>query len=219
MCFRSSIAVKPFFLSTCLLFLAMVSLACVRDVSQAMQTRRESHTPVTDAASLIRQLRAAGMNVETVGEVDQPFLSVRGTMIKLQGEDVQIFQYSSAKEMEAQAALISSDGTAVGTRKIHWIGSPHFFKQGRVLVLYVGDDKKIEKAPVCRAIVDVRQHLGKSSPPRFGPLSRRPSRNDNIARFGLARIAQRRLYGFRSCPGAASPAHWFTSTDFADSWC
>jgi hypothetical protein len=81
-----------------------------------------------------------------IGEVEQPFLSVAGTMIKVQDEDVQVFQYSSAAEMEAQAALISRDGTAVGTRKIHWIGSPHFFKQGRVLVLYVGQDKKVEKA-------------------------------------------------------------------------
>ena len=137
---------KLFSISAGLLLLAGVSLTCAQDFSQPKQAQGGSRRPVTDAPSLIRELRAAGMNVETVGEVDQPFLSVRGTMIKLQGEDVQIFQYSSAKEMEAQAALISSDGTAVGTRKIHWIGSPHFFKQGRVLVLYVGDDKKTEKA-------------------------------------------------------------------------
>jgi hypothetical protein len=101
---------------------------------------------VTDRASLISKLRAAGASVEVVGEVDQPFLSVTGTMIKLQGKDVQVFEYSSAKEMEAQAELISRDGTAVGTRKIHWVEPPHFFKQGRVLVLYVGQDTKVEKA-------------------------------------------------------------------------
>jgi hypothetical protein len=83
--------------------------------------------------------------VEIIGEVDQPFLSVTGTMIQVQGEDVQVFEYSSAAELQAQAGSISRDGTAVGTRKIHWIGSPHFFKRDRVLVLYVGDDRKVLK--------------------------------------------------------------------------
>ncbi|HWP23759.1 MAG TPA: hypothetical protein VNM15_06185 [Candidatus Binatia bacterium] len=94
----------------------------------------------------MRELRAAGAKVEIVGEVDQPFLSTTGTLIKLQGEDVQVFEYSSAAQMEAEAKLISRDGTTVGNRKVHWIGPPHFFKQGRVLVLYVGDEKKVEKA-------------------------------------------------------------------------
>ena len=138
---------KLFSFCVCLLFLTIGTAGCGRDFLQAKQAQGGARPrPVTDAASLISQLRAAGESVELVGEVDQPFLSVVGTMIKLQGEDVQVFQYSSSAEMEAQSALISPEGTAVGTRKIHWIGSPHFFKQGRVLVLYVGDDQKIEKA-------------------------------------------------------------------------
>jgi hypothetical protein len=67
-------------------------------------------------------------------------------MFKVQGEDVQVFEYSSAAELEAQAGLISRDGTTVGTTKIHWIGSPHFFKQERALVLYVGDDRNVLKS-------------------------------------------------------------------------
>ncbi len=137
---------KLFLIFTFLLLLAVGSATCGGDFSTAKQAQGQSlASPVTDQASLISKLRAAGASVEVVGEVDQPFLSVTGTMIKLQGEDVQVFQYSSAAEMEAQAAPISRDGTAVGTRKIHWIGSPHFFKQGRVLVLYVGNDQKVEK--------------------------------------------------------------------------
>lgn len=138
---------KLFSIFTFLFFLAVGSGTCGGTFLEAKQAQGQSRaSAVTDKASLINKLRATGASVEVVGEVDQPFLSVTGTMIKLQGEDVQVFQYSSAAEMEAQAALISRDGTAVGTRKIHWIGSPHFFKQGRVLVLYVGQDPKVEKA-------------------------------------------------------------------------
>ena len=139
---------KLFSIPVCLLFLAVGSANCGGNwpISSHAQQGKAAAGPVTDYASLIEKLRTAGLSVEVVGEVDQPFLSVTGTMIKLQGEDVQVFQYPSAAEMEAQAAPISRDGTAVGTRKIHWIGSPHFFKQGKLLVLYVGNDDKVLKA-------------------------------------------------------------------------
>jgi hypothetical protein len=138
--------VKLFLFCAGLLLLAVGSASCGGNFSAVKQAEGQSlASPVTDRASLISKLRTTGVTVEVVGEVDQPFLSVTGTMIKIRGEDVQVFQYSSAAELEAEAAPISRDGTAVGTRKIHWIGSPHFFKQGRVLVLYVGSDKKVEE--------------------------------------------------------------------------
>jgi hypothetical protein len=141
--------VRLFLLSIGLLFVVAAESACggekLTGPDQAQQKQSNSG-PVTDYPSLIDKLRAAGVSVDPAGEVEQPFLSVTGKMIKLYGEDVQVFQYSSAAQMEAQAALISRDGTGVGTRKIHWIGSPHFYKQGRVLVLYVGQDTKVEKA-------------------------------------------------------------------------
>lgn len=67
-------------------------------------------------------------------------------MIKVRGEDVQVFQYSNAAAMDAQAALVSLDGSAVGTTKLHWVGAPHFYKKGKLLVLYVGDHDKVLKA-------------------------------------------------------------------------
>ena len=101
--------------------------------------------PVTDQPSLIRALRAAGAGAEQAGDVDQPFLSIKGRMIRVHGEDVQVFQYANAATADVETAPISRDGTTVGTRKIHWIGSPHFYKKGRLVVLYVGDDDKVQR--------------------------------------------------------------------------
>ena len=78
-----------------------------------------------------------------MGDVEQPFLSIKGVMIKVHGEDVQVFQYANAVAADGEAAPISRDGMAVGTRKIFWIGQPHFFKQGKLLVLYVGNEDKV----------------------------------------------------------------------------
>ena len=66
-------------------------------------------------------------------------------MIKVHGEDVQVFQYASAEAADAETAPISRNGTSVGTRKIHWIGSPHFYKKGRLVVLYVGDADQVRR--------------------------------------------------------------------------
>ena len=140
---------KVFLFSLCWLFVVAVGTAsCGGKASVANQARpgKLQGGPATDYASLIDSLRAGGINAEPEGEVDQPFLSVTGTMIKLHGEDVQVFQYPNAAAVEAQAARVSRDGSAVGTTKLHWIGAPHFYKQGRLLVLYVGDEDKVLKA-------------------------------------------------------------------------
>lgn len=102
--------------------------------------------PVTDYTSLIDNLRAAGIIVKRAGEVVQPFFSVKGMIIKVRGEDVQVFQYSHKTETDAQAAQVSPDGSTVGTTKIHWIGTPHFYKSEKLLVLYVGDNDNVLKA-------------------------------------------------------------------------
>ncbi len=67
-------------------------------------------------------------------------------MIQVSGEDVQLFQYAHTAAAEAEAALVSPDGSTVGTSKLHWIGPPHFYKKGKLLVLYVGNNDKVLKA-------------------------------------------------------------------------
>ena len=105
-----------------------------------------SDQAVLDYAGLIKSLRAAGAPAERRGGVDQPFFSVDGKMLEVHGEDVQVFEYSDATAAEEEAALVSSSGSAVGTTKIHWVGPPHFFRKGRLIVLYVGDNCRVLKA-------------------------------------------------------------------------
>ncbi|MGI0015702.1 MAG: hypothetical protein ACREBU_19985 [Nitrososphaera sp.] len=140
---------KLFLLSICLLFVVAIGFtACGRELSVSNQPQQgKSHAgPVTDYASLIDSLRVAGVSVEPGGEVDQPFFSVKGMMIRVHGEDAQVFQYSNATPADAQAALVSVDGGAVGITKLRWVGPPHFYKKGKLLVLYVGDNNKVLKA-------------------------------------------------------------------------
>lgn len=93
--------------------------------------------------SLSKALNAAGAKVEVGDSVEQAFFSVTGQTLKINGADVQVFEYESAEAMEAEAALVAPDGGSVGTSMMMWMATPHFFKAGSVLVLYIGDDTAV----------------------------------------------------------------------------
>lgn len=95
---------------------------------------------VDDLRSLSKALRDAGATIESNETIQQEFFTVEGRILKVNGTDVQVFEYKSADAMEAEAALVASDGGSVGTSMMMWMATPHFFKSGRLLVLYVGDD-------------------------------------------------------------------------------
>ena len=97
--------------------------------------------PVTDYISLVDNLRAAGATVNPVGEVEQPFFSVKGLVVKVNDNDVQVFEYSDANAAENEAKSISPDGSSVGTSMPFWVAPPHFYKVEKLIVLYVGENK------------------------------------------------------------------------------
>lgn len=121
--------------------------ACAEAPPNSTEPRsaRASSGPGADYLRLIDRLAALGAQVESNGEVDQPFFSVKGRTITVDGEDIQIFQYDDPALADAEAALVSPDGSSVGTSKPHWIAAPHFFKGHQLLVLYVGDSGAVLK--------------------------------------------------------------------------
>ncbi len=100
--------------------------------------------PTSDYVSLIDNLRAAGATVEPAGEVvNQPFFSVTGNIITVNGGDVQVFEYADAAAADTEAALVSPDGYSVGLSMISWVATPHFYQADRLIVLYVGDSTDV----------------------------------------------------------------------------
>jgi hypothetical protein len=105
--------------------------------------------PLTDYDSFVDNLRASGSTIEhsTLPQVVvQDFFSVTGQVFKVNGEDVQVFEYDSQSEAEAEAALVSADGSSIGTSLPFWVAPPHFYVAGRIIVLYVGENPKVTEA-------------------------------------------------------------------------
>jgi hypothetical protein len=97
-------------------------------------------TAVSGYENLLPGLRGAGVTVEEAGTVSQPFFPVDGQVIQVNGEDVQVFEFSDAAAAEAAAATVSPSGGSVGTTMVTWLAPPHFYRLDRLIVIHLGSD-------------------------------------------------------------------------------
>jgi hypothetical protein len=98
---------------------------------------------VEDQASLLLALQSSGATAEVVDTVIQDFFTPEGSIVMVNGESVQVFEYESVEAMESEASQVASDGSSVGTSMMMWIDAPHFYRAGRIIVLYVGSNTTV----------------------------------------------------------------------------
>lgn len=98
-----------------------------------------------DFEDLITKLREEGLSVEQEGEIEQPFFSTTGYLLDVNGEMMQVFVYDDVHSANNEAALISPDGSSVGDTQVMWISTPHFYQNGKLIIIYIGDDEALKK--------------------------------------------------------------------------
>ena len=116
---------------------------------------------VKDYVSLVDNLRAAGATVVPAGTepADQLFapqaddlISGPTQVLTVNGEDINAYEFASAEEADAGAEGVSASGSSIvvtyadgtGTSiNVTWVESPHFYKAGKLIVLYVGCDSDV----------------------------------------------------------------------------
>ncbi|MEW5989003.1 MAG: hypothetical protein AB1791_20450 [Chloroflexota bacterium] len=90
---------------------------------------------------LVDALRKAEATVEPAGSLDQAFFTVQGLLVQVNGVEVQVYEYTSEEARLSDSSQIQADGTIVGHSAIRWVAPPHFWAEGRLIVLYVGEDQ------------------------------------------------------------------------------
>lgn len=82
-----------------------------------------------------------------IKNVQKDFLPTTRKRMLVGKEALDIYVYSSNLKMERDAKRIDSDGSGYKNLsksvKVDWVAPPHFYKRGRLIVQYVGTDKKI----------------------------------------------------------------------------
>lgn len=135
---------KNFILSLTLMVFLLLSACTGRIAAESSGETTVSHgNAVVDQVSLIDALRTAGATVALGDSVEQPFFAVSGQILLVNRTEVQVFEYGTAEAMETDASLVASDGASVGTTMISWIAPPHFYKTGRIIVLYIGEETAV----------------------------------------------------------------------------
>ena len=78
-------------------------------------------------------------------KIAQPSFSPKGQVMELPKGKLQVFEYSSNDQARLEATYISPDGYIVnnprtGRTENNWFAEPHFYRKGRLLILYIGTD-------------------------------------------------------------------------------
>ena len=98
---------------------------------------------VFDLADFAEQLFANGVPVELGSKEVFGFLPVPALHFNIQGADVLVFELIGPGTTAAVAAAISEDGIVINGETIEWPATPHFFREGRIIVLYIGDSSEV----------------------------------------------------------------------------
>jgi hypothetical protein len=104
-----------------------------------------------DLSAFVAALRSQGATVKLGQAITEPFFSARGRSLTVNGQDVQVLQFANAQEASQAAGAVSPDGYSVGATsgkqttvsQIEWVATPHFFRRGRLIVLYVGANRDV----------------------------------------------------------------------------
>lgn len=98
---------------------------------------------------LLRALRQRGLTVSLAGEIPREinrFFSVPAQQVVINESRVSAFEYSSAEAAAADAALVGPDGQPSTLARITWVSTPRFYRQDRLIVLYVGCSTEVVQA-------------------------------------------------------------------------
>jgi hypothetical protein len=90
--------------------------------------------------TLLASLQSAGLAAAKGGDVSSSFFSVPGKVLLLNGEELQVYEYAAPEAADADASSVSADGGTVGSAMVDWISTPHFFRSGNVILIYVGEN-------------------------------------------------------------------------------
>jgi len=106
--------------------------------------------PIIEYEKLVSNLENRGFLV--VGEdVEEDILLGQRKWLTINDEEnLSVYLYKTSEEMEEDASYIHEGGTSYSNGKneveISWISYPHFYKNGNIIVLYVGESQEIINA-------------------------------------------------------------------------
>jgi len=101
-----------------------------------------SPQPGVGVAQVVADLNARRANAVIGGQGRLAGVSVVPWLVNVAGghQSLVVLEYGSTAALEADAAKVSSDGFKIGLSFVDWVATPHYYRNTRVIVIYVGCD-------------------------------------------------------------------------------
>jgi uncharacterized protein YggE len=127
---------------------ATATLAPTREPASPSATATPTQEPAASTEPLnfrrlLRAIEALDEDVELAGEIRQPFFPVIGQLIRVGEAEVQVFQFSDPETRAAISDTLSGTGGLLDTIAATLGGQPDLWAQGRLIVLYAGQDQNV----------------------------------------------------------------------------
>ncbi len=130
---------RRFFILVNFLLVAILA-GCTSNTSSSPLAPTEVAFGLADLAEI---LFARGVPIELGDTEAVDYFPVAARHFTIFGDDVLVFEFGGPVTTEEVESVISPDGTTVNGRVIDWPATPHFFANGRVVVLYLGDNPQV----------------------------------------------------------------------------
>jgi hypothetical protein len=117
--------------------------AAPEETPEVEPTVAPEDTSIDNYDELAEALRAEGLEVEPAGAIQDPFFDVETQALMVGENMIQVFQFGDAAAAEGAGGTINAGGTIIGTTTVDWVEPPHFYREGRLLVLYAGSDETV----------------------------------------------------------------------------
>ena len=136
--------IVPFGVLCSLVVAGLLGLVVSAGVTSGAATPEAAGGRTLTLDDVVAALQAGGLAVEETDQtIEQPFFAVPARIVRVEGQDLQVFVYPSDEARTADSDQISPDGTQVGTAMVTWVAKPHFVAAANLLTLFVSDDEEL----------------------------------------------------------------------------
>lgn len=93
--------------------------------------------------SFINELSDELPGMSIAGSINQPFIPAKGTLLNIQGEQLQVYEFSNESTANDFSSSVSSNGAVIGSTSVNWAAQPHLFNKSNLVIVYLGNDTLI----------------------------------------------------------------------------